>query len=217
MKQLKRFCAAILICLSLLVLSAFPVWLSITTSQQEQLNTDLIVALRTGQVEEVKSLLEQGADPNARDLPNVKPPGLLQQIIDLFTHPRHPEVEQARTALSCATDSKHAAVLVKLLLDKGASLKADEKCERPALCWAARGGDIATVRLLLDRGADVNVRDQVGFTPLQGAVLSDKPELVQLLLDHGAQVQGGNNIMGTPFTMARSAEIVNMLKKSQQK
>ncbi len=173
----KRLRRAIIISLPVLVVIAVPVWLGVTTSQREQLNADLIMALRLGQEEDVKSLLAQGADPNARDLPNAKPPGLLQQMIELFTHPRHPEMEHARTALSCATDSKHAALLVMLLLDKGASLKADEQCELPALFWAARSGDIATVKLLLDRGADVNVQSQVSFTPLQGAVLADNPEL----------------------------------------
>jgi hypothetical protein len=208
----KRYRAPAIIILTLLALVAWPLWLSSTLSRQDQLNTDLIIALRTGQVEEVKSLLEHGADPNSRDLPDVKPRGIVQQMLELITRPPHPEIEHARTALSCASDSKYAAKLTKLLLDKGASVKADDDCEQPAIEWAARGGDLETVQLLLDHGADVNVRDQVGFTPLLGAVLADKPALVRLLLDHGAK-QVGNSVGMTPSSMVHSAEIREMLKK----
>jgi len=207
----RRLRNLVIIAFLIVAILVFPIWLYNTTSRQEQLNADLIIACRLGQVEDARELLKQGANPNARDLPDVRPGSVMHQLIELITRPPHLDIINARTALSCATDSKHAFALVTMLLAKGASIRADDDCVQPALAWAARGGDLATVRLLLDHGADINNRDRVGFSALQGAVLADKPELVRLLLDRGAPLTG-STIMGQPLSsMTNSAEIVRML------
>jgi len=216
MKTRRRLVIGVVLGVLLLALMAFPIGIAMHSANQEALNIDLIQALRTGQVGETRSLLAQGADPNAQDLPDPPARSLLQQLIEAVTHPTHPENQQARRALSCACDSKHAAALVKLLLEKGASVKADDASQQPALFWAARGGDMETVQILLDHGAEVNNSDMVGFTPLQGAALADSPSIVRLLLDHGAKVSG-NTVDNTPASMIHSAEIKRMLTEPANK
>jgi ankyrin repeat protein len=172
------------------VLAAFLMTVSLTLygSNRKQRDTDLILALNAGDVDDARSQLDSGANPNARDLPDAGPRTAWQQILDMFG-PHEPSNNQAPTALSCATGNKqHSYELVKLLLERGASIAKDEECLLPALGMAARQGETATVKLLLEHGAHVNTTDQGRSTPLEEAVGADSPELVQLLLDHGAQV-----------------------------
>jgi hypothetical protein len=188
MKTRKRFLTATIVGLILLALMAIPIGISRRAVAQEERNVDLMQALRTGQIDETRSLLAQGADPNARDPSATPSRGLLQHIVDLFTHAQPPEVVQERTALSCACTSRNAVVLVKLLLDHGADAKADETGQLPGLFWAARRGDFATSQLLLDHGSNANANGLDGVTPLRAAIRADSPKLVRLLLDHGAVV-----------------------------
>jgi ankyrin repeat protein len=104
-----------------------------------------------------------------------------------------------------AAAQKNAAEMVKLLLAKGASVKARAKFSdwpaqitsepraqyRPTggltpLLYAARTGCYDCVAAILDAGADINLPTPEGVTPLIMALDNENNEIAKLLLDRGA-------------------------------
>ena len=107
----------------------------IMASQQEvaRLTQLLCDSVRQGELEQAALALEQGADVNWHN------PNLLKI-----------------TPLQLAADKGNESV-VRLLLDRRASIDAADAYNRTALHNAAYRGNESVVRLLLDRGADVTV------------------------------------------------------------
>ncbi len=129
--------------------------------------TPLMFAALYGSASDLATLLEAGADPNARS-----DAGLTALIL-------------------AATDSAKT----QLLLAKGANVNVRSEDGRTALHVAAMSGETAIVKRLLDAGASVNFNG--GDSPLVLAALSGNVELVQMLIDAGAPVtrQAGVNAM----------------------
>jgi ankyrin repeat protein len=202
MNPRKRIYPAIIIGAIILWLVLVPLGINYCIDLRQERNDNLLSAARSGRAQEVAALLAAGADPNARETPldMDSSRSLWEHIVDVLTHAPTPGVMYsqslgvawARTALGCACENGHAVDVVRLLLEKGADLKADEAGQQPALPIAAKKGDVATVRVLLEHGADINSRDDMRLSVLQNAVESDNPELVRLLLDKGAKVEGSN-------------------------
>ena len=94
------------------------------------LNENLIEASRRGDLREVKGLLAEGANVNAKD-------------------------EFGMTALIRATGEGHREV-VQILLDKEADVNAKDHYGFTALKNASHRGHREVVQALLDKGADVN-------------------------------------------------------------
>jgi ankyrin repeat protein len=136
-------------------------------------DTALFFAVRKGQIEVAKLLVEKGADVNKRN-------------------------SRSETALMKAVEANKLEV-VRFLLEKNAdpNVGRDRKTElggpaeqhgETALMIAAEKGDMEIVRELLDRGADVNAKTRGGYTALWNAVGAGKPEVVKLLVERGANV-----------------------------
>lgn len=94
----------------------------------KDLNKELIEACREGNIEEVKLLIEAGADVNAVD--------------DFRFSP----------SLMWASYYGHTGI-AKLLIDAGADINAVNKDCHTALTWAVRDKDIEMIKLLIDAGA----------------------------------------------------------------
>ncbi len=101
----------------------------------------LFTAVEKGNIDEIYSLLEKGANVNARE-----------EMI-------------AETPLHLAADYGYTEV-VKLLLDHGADVNARSQGDWTPLHWATSSGNIEVAKILLDHGADVNARNKDGYTPL---------------------------------------------------
>jgi ankyrin repeat protein len=101
-------------------------------------------------------------------------------------------------ALQLAAYSGHLE-LVKLMLDKGATMIADNDGWTP-LNSAAERGHVDVVRVLLEHHADM-IADNEGWTPLCSAANSGHLEVVKLLLEHGADM-ATNNFGWTPINIA---------------
>jgi len=72
------------------------------------------------------------------------------------------EEEYGQTPLSWAVQNGHGAV-VKLLLDKGASIESkDEYYGQTPLGWAAETSYNVVVKLLLEKGAAIESKDEYG-------------------------------------------------------
>lgn len=93
---------------------------------------DFIEAVYKGNILKVQTLLNKGADVNARD-------GLYN------------------TALIIASQNGHTDI-VKALLDKGADVNLKAINQVTALIYASSKGYGSIVRALLDKGADVNAK-----------------------------------------------------------
>jgi len=84
------------------------------------------------------------------------------------------------SALHWAAANGHEAT-VRLLLDCGAHIGAQNSRGWTALHWAAKSGREATVRLLLERGAHAGAQDINGWTALHRAAERGRMAIVQLL------------------------------------
>ena len=100
-----------------------------------------------------------------------------------------------------AAGAGHKAV-VRLLLDRGARVEAEETNDERPLHRAAGAGHEAVVRLLLDRGAGTEAQEIYKETPLHQAAGAGQEATVRLLLDRGASIGSRNRECGTPLHRA---------------
>jgi ankyrin repeat protein len=144
-----------------------------------------------GDVNEVRRLLDDGADANgggagtplyfAAQRGHADVVALLvERGADVNT------VTQFGTALQIAARGNQTAIM-EMLLRNGAdpNLSGGEYGNTP-LHDAAERGAIEAARLLLENGADVNSRTKRGHPPIHLATSKGKDEMVALLLEHGA-------------------------------
>ena len=159
-------------------------------------------AIKRNDVNEVKKVIEQGADVNA------------------------PLYEFGLSPLTAAAMA-NSLDIAKLLIDNGADVNAkndkDLSGGSTALIWSAGLGHLEILKLLIDNGADVNAKDETGITALmnsaQGNLLAERTKKVnkedflkiaKLLIDKGADVNE-TNIMGvTALTTAVTSNFLEM-------
>jgi ankyrin repeat protein len=145
-------------------------------------------AVKGGDLEMVKALLDEGADPNQKD-------------------------ENGTPLLMHAVLYGDAA-MVKLLLKRGASPDLTNGAGATALIWAA--GDPEKATLLMDAGAAINIRSALGRTPLLVAAATDGAgALVRDLLAMGANASVRDHLKGNPKLMTgggRAPAIVEAAK-----
>ena len=131
----------------------------------ESSELDLFEASALGDVERLRELLDEGADPN-----EFAPDGFTPLTLAAFF--KHPEA-------------------VHLLLERGADVHQRARHEQiqvlPIHSAAADGGSVEIVRALLDAGADVNATQPGGFRAIDAARQDGNEELERLLLEHGAE------------------------------
>ncbi len=151
--------------------------------------TPLLAAIRRGEPDVVKLLLERGANPNHETRQGRTPQG---EIIGRIW-PTPPMVNIFGIGGVCRTarfgkpltaeplDDRTAAIL-KLLLKHGA----DPNGCGLTLMPAALHGQIDLLRLLVEKGADVNKKWPDGSTAILWAAVGGRDDVVQLLKDHGA-------------------------------
>ena len=144
--------------------------------------TALMLAVKTGELPIVEMLVKAGANVNA---------------VETF--------QQQTPLMWAVTAPKHAAEMTRLLLSRGANVKAralymdwpNQLSSEPraqyrpvggltALLYASRNGCSGCVEALIGAGADVNVPTPEGVTPLMVSLDNDHNDVAALLLDRGA-------------------------------
>ena len=105
---------------------------------------DLIDAVRSGDIQSVRELLDRGADPNTRDY---------------YTY---------RPALMIASKYSRTEI-VELLLDRGADINSQNDSDDTALIIKSTHGKGDMAEFLLDKGADPNIQNIKGDTALMNA------------------------------------------------
>lgn len=173
----------------------------------EDIGNDLIQAAKKGDINEVRRLISEGANVNAKD-------------------------NDGWTPLHWAVKNNHSTT-AEVLLDNGAGLITFESFQehyvwrkyqeietehcKNSLHLAARLGNLEAVEDLLGKGADVNAQNDIGKTPLHFAAENGYKEVVEALLDKdGIDVNAKDNDGKTPLHFAADnghKEVVEVLLK----
>ncbi len=172
----RRLTGAFLVALSIDVLAAAPP------------PTPVADATRRGDVEEVRALLQQGADVNGA----------------------HGDGMSALHWAAEQGDREMAA----MLLHAGANVNAVTRIgQYTPLHVASTAGREPVIELLLESGADVVAATaSSGVTPLHLAAASGSVEAVATLIDHGAEVDALESAWGqTPLIFAAAADRVDAI------
>ena len=144
--------------------------------QQAKKNKSLFQAVKNADIEQVKLLIAEGADIDAR-------------WGDTTTQEQREKAKAEdpnTTPLYFAVDANNMD-LVKLLVEAGADVNAGSW---PPLCRAVEKNNTAIAEYLIDHGANVNYPKDWG--PLQQApYVSNNIEMVKLLLARGADINAG--------------------------
>mmetsp|Transcript_126546 Transcript_126546/g.236554 ORF Transcript_126546/g.236554 Transcript_126546/m.236554 type:complete len:293 (-) Transcript_126546:50-928(-) len=111
-----------------------------------------------------------------------------------------------RTALWEATWKNHEAV-VRLLIDRGASVSTADFQKRTPLHEAAYYGHLKLVELFIERGHPIDCEDIFGQTPLFRAVEGGRHDVVKYLVEHGAK---SNRLDGDSLTVQHLAAFRGM-------
>ena len=149
----------------------------------------LMAATLFGDVSLVKLLLDRGADPNRAGVggttalmwavPNI------EKVRVLLEHGASVDArsETDRTAFLVAASYPRTVDVLRLLIDRGADIRAQDRGSATALGLAVRSADVDVVRFLVERGLDVNALSpgarRAGFTrndlPTTDYVMSKAP------------------------------------------
>jgi ankyrin repeat protein len=160
--------------------------------------TELHSAAIYGDIQQVKKLIDDGADKNARDDSGCTPlhraaeRGYVEIVKILLAAGANKDANDNYgrtplhhiTGMQDATD-KHVEI-VRILIDAGANKDAQDNYGRTPLHSAAEQGNTECAKMLIDNGANKEAVDNYGVKPLYYAVKEGRSELVELLLAAGA-------------------------------
>lgn len=158
-------------------------------AEQEEVGTQLAVAIEGGDLDAVKALIDGGA---AVDTP-----------IDYGDHSITPLIK-------AAWDGQ--LEIVQYLIARGAKVDAlDGSTQGTALMNAVTNGHTEIVKALIAAKANVSLRDQFDFNAFTTAVAAGNQEIAALLLDAGAKPDEGASSL-TPLAFAGSSGNVEMMR-----
>jgi len=141
-----------------------------------------------GDLIEVQTALENGANPNAKN-------------------------KDGHTPLHNAAFEGHVDV-VKILLERGADPNAKDNAGHTPLHWAAYRGHVEIVKLLLERGVNPNAKNNAGHTPLHNAAFEGHVDVVKILLERGADPRIADNGGRIPLDYAKDSAIRSLLESA---
>ncbi|MBQ7577778.1 MAG: ankyrin repeat domain-containing protein [Synergistaceae bacterium] len=140
---------------------------------------DFVSLCKSGNVAEIESVINNGANVNARNR-NITPlMGVLQCNVELTE-------------------------LAELLIKKGADINAKDNFSNTVLMRAAIRNYTKTAELLIKYGANLDAKNNIGVTALMWAIYKGYTELAELLVKKGADVNAKDNFSCT--ALMRAAE-----------
>ncbi len=188
--------------------------------------TPLMVAAQHGHAEVARTLVDAGADVNAKRsgpergrtaLIDAAWSGRTEIVRQLLAKRAEPnaKAEDGATALTGAALRGYTEI-VRLLLVAKADPNARADDGRAPLHEAAKEGHGPEVEALLRRGADPNATNEAGVTPLMLAAFGGHAEVASMLLAWGADVNRTSRSGSTALRDARSrghAALVDLLQQ----
>jgi ankyrin repeat protein len=145
--------------------------------------TTLLWAAWKGDIQNVRLLLEYGADPNVTDIEWWTPLAkaceaghldVTQALLDVAASPSIANREGSQPVHHASAHQSAAAAIIQRSLDYGADLSARTKSGQTPLHIAAENGNPDTVKRLLAGSTDRDMIDDNGDTPLMLVARSNK-------------------------------------------
>jgi ankyrin repeat protein len=174
---------------------------------QDELNNQLLNAAEDGDIDTINTLLEQGANIEAKDnngltaLMLAAQEGYTDTINALLERGANiNEHNDGKTVLMFAAENGHTHI-VETLLQQGADTEIPDNEENEgywdywfwtALMFAADKGHTDTVKALLNAKANIEAKSPNDWTPLMLAASHGHTDTVDLLLQHGADIEATN-------------------------
>ena len=190
----------------------------------------------------VRLLLRHGVNVNNQDKDHTAPlhlamtarpdPDLVQILLEHNAQPDMANID-GKTSLHLALvveysnyriwdcTETHAARLVRLLLEHGADVNAQDKNKTTPLLLAIQQKMYDITRVLLSRGAEPNVKDDRGRTPLhlllEDTFFNDEDtpnpsDLARALLDRGMYVKARHKNHTTPLMLVAERHMVDIAR-----
>jgi hypothetical protein len=146
--------------------------------------------------------------------------GIVLGLLDIGANVNGKDL-QGRTPLmnACLHNGRDAMPVLKLLIERGASIQDVDSDGRSALAYAVENSDMesAAILLLIEAGADVHQKDHFGATPLMRACTQradTEGRNFSLLLKNGARIDDvditGGSVLGYAIAFGH-VEIVKLL------
>ncbi|GAB4273559.1 MAG: ankyrin repeat domain-containing protein [Candidatus Rifleibacteriota bacterium] len=167
--------------------------------QRKSGNLPLHCAVKVGNLDMIKLLLDLGADPNKNDKSSISGcspiyyaiTGNREDIAQLLLErgARIYEQNDAGNLLVLATKYRCFALAQKLL--KTGNFKINQKAQQgglSALHYAVQAGNLDFVKLLVENGANVNLFGDNNRTPLHIAAEENFTDIAKFLVEKGANV-----------------------------
>ena len=102
--------------------------------------------------------------------------------------------------------------LVRMLVERGADVSAQDVVGLTPLHWASSRGSVDVARILVEGGADVSAQDTVGWTPLHRASSNGHVDVARILVEGGADVSAQARDGWTPLHRASSEGHVDVVR-----
>jgi ankyrin len=159
-------------------------------------DTQLLAALRSADITEVKRLVALGANVNARGATGSRPLHIavaqgaefVSALIQAGADPDRADAIEERRPLHLAAEVSDDPRVIEMLLKAGATIDARTKKGLTPLHFSALNGNQRISEVLVAIGADVNASSQEGFTPVYLAASKGNSGLVRSLIRSGARI-----------------------------
>ncbi|WP_264705088.1 ankyrin repeat domain-containing protein [Wolbachia endosymbiont (group A) of Gymnosoma rotundatum] len=219
--------------------NASPVLQNDEEESQVPQNAALLEAAKSGDINEVKRLISEGANVNA--VKDLYTPlywaaknnhfNIVEVLLDngayvdgvnysmerdVLTLLQEKEAEYCKSSLHLAARLGNLEA-VKDLLGKGANVNAQNDTRETPLHVAAKKGHKDVVEALLNvNGINVNAQDKYDSTPLHRAAKEVHKDVVEALLDKGANVDAEDENGDTPFDLTTNQDIQTLLQNTDE-
>lgn len=182
------------------VLAGYPYHVNLNPKSED---TPLNLAVMSGEVEAVHTLIKLGADVNLPDAFGNKVTPLLTALLEnnliiakiLIENKADPNLSRrdGHSPLTFAV-SRGNLEMIEFLIDNGADINliAEQGCTPLIYATMMYSTDIKLIKFLVSNGADINKSDPFGNTPLDFAVIKDDVFLIELLVELGAIILPSN-------------------------
>jgi ankyrin repeat protein len=181
---------------------------------QKEPTKSLHQAAADGDVEQVKSLIEEGADINAKGERDNTPlcravKSGNMEVIQLLVK-TGADVNAGNWPPLCVAVDEDNIPIAKYLIDNGANIDIPEGWTALQEAPYADTRSLEMIKLLIAKGGDVNAGP---YTALHGAVDKNRQDMIELLLQNGADINAKAAKRGmTPLCLAARFYNLDMIK-----